>query len=56
MSATADAADLRPEYDFGPDDYRRAERGRFADRYAAGTDLVPSDAAVAEVVHRNDPE
>jgi predicted RNase H-like HicB family nuclease len=38
MSTRANADDLRPEYDFGPDDYRRAERGRYADRYATGTD------------------
>ncbi len=49
MRARADADDLRPEYDLGPDDYRRAERGRYADRYAAGTNLVPLDADVAEV-------
>lgn len=45
----ADADDLRPEYDFGPDDYRRAERGRYAERYATGTNLVRLDADVAEV-------
>lgn len=49
MSNRADADDLRPEYDFGPDDYRRAERGRYAERYARGTNLVPLDADVAEV-------
>lgn len=30
MSARDDADELRPEYAFGPEDYRRADRGRFA--------------------------
>jgi hypothetical protein len=54
MSARADADDLRPEYDFGPDDYRRAERGRYADRFAAGTDLVPMDSDPAGDSHETD--
>lgn len=49
MSAKPDADDLREEYDFTAEDLRRGVRGKYAERYARGTNLVPLDADVAEV-------
>ncbi|HKP75484.1 MAG TPA: hypothetical protein VJT67_08050 [Longimicrobiaceae bacterium] len=45
----AEPDELREEYDFTREDFRRAERGRYAARYAAGTRLVPLDRDVIEV-------
>jgi hypothetical protein len=49
MSTKLDADELRPEYDFTPEDLRRGVRGKYAARYAEGTNLIPLDADVAEV-------
>lgn len=49
MSAKPDADDLREEYDFTAEDLRRGVRGKYAERYARGTNLVPLDPDVAEV-------
>jgi hypothetical protein len=49
MSKPSQPDDLRPEYDFIVDDLRRGVKGKYAARYAAGTNLVPLDADVAEV-------
>jgi hypothetical protein len=49
MKKESEADELRPEYDFTSEDFRRGERGRYAARYAAGTRLVPLDRDVAEV-------
>jgi hypothetical protein len=49
MSKPSEPDELRPEYDFTADDLRRGVRGKYAGRYAAGTNLVPLDADVAEV-------
>lgn len=42
----ADADEMRPEYDF-----RGGVRGKYAARYAAGTNVVLLDPDVAEVFH-----
>jgi hypothetical protein len=49
MSKPLEPDELRPEYDFTVDDLRRGVKGKYAARYAAGTNLVPLDADVAEV-------
>lgn len=49
MSKQADADELRTEYEFTSEDFRKGERGRYAARYAAGTRLVLLDRDVAEV-------
>jgi hypothetical protein len=49
MKAKPDTDELRPEYDFTAEDLRKGVRGRFAARYAEGTNLVPLDRDVAEV-------
>ncbi|HYH79095.1 MAG TPA: hypothetical protein VEX86_04840 [Longimicrobium sp.] len=49
MSKPVEPDELRPEYDFTVDDLRRGVKGKYAARYAAGTNLVPLDADVAEV-------
>jgi hypothetical protein len=49
MKAESEADELRPEYDFTREDFRNAERGRYAGRYSAGTRLVPLDRDVSEV-------
>jgi hypothetical protein len=41
-----DADEMRDEYDF-----RGGVRGKYAERYAAGTNVVLLDADVAEVFH-----
>ena len=49
MSSHPEADDLRDEYDFTADDLRAGVRGKYAARYAEGTNLVPLDPDVAEV-------
>jgi len=49
MSAKSDADDLREEYVFTPEQLRQGVRGKYAERYAQGTNLVPLDPDVAEV-------
>lgn len=49
MSMQPDADDLRDEYEFTPEQLDQGVRGRYAARYAEGTNLVPLDADVAEV-------
>jgi hypothetical protein len=49
MSAKWDADDLREEYDFTPEQLRQGVRGKYAQRYRQGTNLVPLDPDVAEV-------
>lgn len=41
--------ELRDEYDFTPEQLRGAVRGKYAGRYARGTNLVLLDPDVAEV-------
>lgn len=41
--------ELRDEYDFTPEQLSDAVRGKYADRYARGTNLVLLDPDVAEV-------
>jgi hypothetical protein len=48
-NARSDADELREEYDFTAEDLRRGVRGKYAERYAQGTNLVPLDPDVAEV-------
>jgi uncharacterized DUF497 family protein len=47
MNAKSDADDLREEYDFTPEQLRHGVRGKYAERLAQGTNLVPLDADVA---------
>jgi hypothetical protein len=49
MSTKPDADELREEYDFTPEQLRRGERGKYATRYAEGTNVVLLDPDVAEV-------
>ncbi len=49
MSTKPDADELREEYEFTAEDLRRGVRGKYAGRYAEGTNLVPLDPDVAEV-------
>lgn len=49
MSKKPDADELREEYDFTPEQLRQGVRGKYAERYAQGTNLVPLDPDVAEV-------
>jgi hypothetical protein len=49
MSTKPDADELRDEYDFTPEELRRGERVKYAERYARGTNLVLLDPDVAEV-------
>lgn len=49
MSVKSEGDELRPEYDFTAEDLQAGVRGKYAARYAAGTNLVPLDADVAEV-------
>jgi hypothetical protein len=41
--------ELSDEYDFTPEQLRGAVRGKYAERYARGTNLVLLDPDVAEV-------
>ena len=49
MSTHPDADELREEYDFTVDQLRGGTHGKYAERYAQGTNLVPLDADVAAV-------
>ena len=49
MSKRPTADQLREEYDFTPDELRAGVRGKYADRYARGVNIVRLDADVAEV-------
>lgn len=49
MSERPDADDMRAEYDFTEEDLRGGVRGKYAERYAHGTNLVPLDPDVSEV-------
>ena len=49
MNAKSDADDLREEYEFTPEQLRQGVRGKYAERYAQGTNLVPLDPDVAEI-------
>jgi hypothetical protein len=49
MNEAPDADEMRAEYDFTVDELRRGVRGKYAERYAQGTNLVPLDADVSEV-------
>lgn len=49
-TSSEDSGDeLRDEYEFTPEQLRGAERGKYAERYVRGTNLVLLDADVAEV-------
>lgn len=50
MSNRSDDEDeLLPEYDFTVDQLRAGTRGKYAERYAAGTNIVKLDPDVAKV-------
>ena len=50
MSNPSDADDeLLPEYEFTVEQLRAGVRGKYADRYAAGTNIVKLDPDVAKV-------
>lgn len=49
MNEKPAANELREEYDFTPDQLRSAVRGKYADRYAQGVNIVRLDADVAAV-------
>jgi len=49
MNVQSDADGLREEYDFTPEQLSEGVRGKYAARFAAGTNLVPLDPDVAEV-------
>jgi hypothetical protein len=49
MSAKSDADELRDEYDFTTDQLRQGVRGKYAERYAQGINLVRLDPDVAAV-------
>lgn len=49
MNVKSDADDLREEYEFTPEQLRQGVRGKYAERYSQGTNLVPLDADVAEI-------
>jgi hypothetical protein len=49
MNVKSDADDLRDEYEFTPEQLRQGVRGKYAERYRQGTNLVPLDPDVAEV-------
>ena len=49
MSTRPDADELRAEYDFTPEELRRGERGKYAERHAEGTDVAPPNAEPADV-------
>jgi hypothetical protein len=42
-----DSDELREEYDFTPEQLREGVRGKYADRYASGVNLVRLDPDVA---------
>jgi hypothetical protein len=49
LNSEEPADELRDEYDVTPEQLRGAVRGRYAERYARGTNLVLLDPDVAEV-------
>lgn len=49
MSKQPDGDEMRAEYDFSVEQLRAGVRGKYAERYAAGTNLVPLDEDVAAV-------
>lgn len=49
MSNKPDPDELRDEYDFSPDQLQRGVRGKYAQRYAEGVNLVRLDPDVAAV-------
>ena len=49
MNERSEAGELRPEYGFTSADLRAGVRGKYATRFAEGTNLVPLDADVAAV-------
>ncbi|HSU13435.1 hypothetical protein [Longimicrobium sp.] len=40
---------MRDEYDFTAEDFRKAERGKYAARYAEGVNIVKIDADLAKI-------
>jgi hypothetical protein len=49
MSAKSDADDLRGEYELTADQLREGSRGKYAERYASGVNIVRLDPDVAAV-------
>ncbi len=49
MSEASKTDELREEYDFTPEMLRQGVRGKYAERYAAGTNVVRLDPDVADV-------
>ena len=49
MSTNPEADDLRPEYDFSAEQLQAGARGKYAQRYAEGVNLVRLDPDVAAV-------
>jgi hypothetical protein len=49
MSDKSDADELRDEYEFLPEELQRGEKGKYAQRYAEGVNLVRLDPDVAAV-------
>ncbi|CAN5340090.1 hypothetical protein BH20GEM2_BH20GEM2_18060 [soil metagenome] len=41
--------ELRDEYEFTPEQLRAAERGKYAERYARGTNLILLDPDLADI-------
>ncbi len=49
MSGDSETDDMRDEYSFTAEQLREGVRGKYAERYAAGVNLVRLDPDVAEV-------
>ena len=49
MNVKPDADDLRDEYELTAEQLREGVRGKYAERYTRGTNLVPLDSDVAEI-------
>lgn len=49
MNAASNSDEMRDEYDFSPEQLRTAARGKYAQRFAEGVNLVALDPDVAEV-------
>ncbi len=54
MAADRKEPEMREEYDFTTDDVRRAVRGKYAEAYARGTNIVIIEPDVAEVFPNSD--
>lgn len=54
MAADRKEPEMRDEYDFTADDVRRAVRGKYAEAYARGTNIVIIEPDVAEVFPNSD--